>query len=90
MHRVFFYLIFFVDCLFCVLLWVVSTCVLICLVLLMNGFPSLIFDFYLQGFSSLEHFCVKEVSCGERESHKIESQKAFVLEFLSFHVVKKD
>jgi hypothetical protein len=35
--------------------------------------------------------CAKEVTCGgERESHKIESKKAFVLEFLSFHLVKKD
>jgi hypothetical protein len=30
------------------------------------------------------------VTHGERESHKIESKKAFVLEFLSFHLVKKD
>ncbi len=33
----------FVDCLLLFFLWVVSTCVLICLVLLMDGFPSLIF-----------------------------------------------
>jgi len=35
----------FVDCLFLFLFffWVVFTCVLICLVLLMNGLPSLIF-----------------------------------------------
>ncbi len=32
-----------------VFLWVVSTCVLICHVLLLDGFPS--FDFYLQGIS---------------------------------------
>ncbi len=32
----------FVDCLLLFFLWVVSTCVLICLVLLMDGFPSLI------------------------------------------------
>ncbi len=47
-------------------------------------------DFDLQGFSSFEHFCANEVTHGERESHKIESKKAFVLEFLSFHLVKKD
>jgi hypothetical protein len=33
----------FVDYLLLFFLWVVSTCVLFCLVLLMNGFPSLIF-----------------------------------------------
>jgi hypothetical protein len=33
----------FVDCLLLFFLWVVSTCVLICLVLLMDGFLSLIF-----------------------------------------------
>ncbi len=42
----FFFEIFFlgpIDCLLLFFLWVVSTCVLICLVLLMDGFPSLIF-----------------------------------------------
>jgi hypothetical protein len=34
---------FFVDCLLLFYLWVMSTCVLICLVLLMDGFPSLNF-----------------------------------------------
>ncbi len=33
----------FVDCLLLFFLWVVTSCVLICLVLLMDGFPSLIF-----------------------------------------------
>ncbi len=33
----------FVDCLFLFFLWVVFTCVLICLVLLLDGFLSLIF-----------------------------------------------
>ncbi len=33
----------FVDCLLLFFLWIVSTCVFICLVLLMDGFPSLIF-----------------------------------------------
>jgi hypothetical protein len=32
----------FVDCLLLFFLWIVSTCVLICLVLLLDGFPSLI------------------------------------------------
>jgi hypothetical protein len=41
----------FVDCWLLFFLWVVSTCVLICLVLMMDGFLlSLIF--LLQGFSS--------------------------------------
>jgi len=48
-------------------------------------------DFHFQGvFSSFGHFCAKEVTCWERESDKIESKKAFVLEFLSFHLVKKN
>jgi len=38
----------FVDCLLLFFLWLVSTCVLKCLLLLMDGFPS--FDFYLQHF----------------------------------------
>jgi hypothetical protein len=43
-NNVFFCLyLIFVDCLLLFFLWVVSTCVLICLVLLMDGFPSLIF-----------------------------------------------
>ncbi len=39
----FFFTWFFVDCLLLFLLWVVSTCVLFCLVYLMDEFPSLIF-----------------------------------------------
>jgi hypothetical protein len=40
---------FFVNCLVLFFLWVMSTCVLFCLVLLMDGFPSLIFiyNFFL-------------------------------------------
>jgi hypothetical protein len=40
-----------VSFLFC--LWVASTCVLICLVLLMDGFTSFLF-FLFQGFSSFD------------------------------------
>jgi hypothetical protein len=40
------FLIFFVDCLLLFSLWVVSTCILICLVLLLDGFSSLIFIIY--------------------------------------------
>jgi hypothetical protein len=43
------YFYFFVDCLLLFFLWVVSTCVLFCLVLLINRFSSLIF-IYLIGF----------------------------------------
>jgi hypothetical protein len=42
MQEFLFYFIF-VDCLLLFFLWVVSTCVLFCLVLLMDGFSSLIF-----------------------------------------------
>jgi hypothetical protein len=46
--------------LFLFLLSVVSTCVLFCLVLLMDGVP--IPDFYLQGFSSLGSKTLARVS----------------------------
>ncbi len=49
-----------IDCLFLFLLSVVSTCVLFCLVLLMDGVP--IPDFYLQGFSSLGSKTLARVS----------------------------
>lgn len=51
---------FKVDCLFLFLLSVVSTCVLFCLVLLMDGVP--IPDFYLRGFSSLGSKTLARVS----------------------------
>jgi hypothetical protein len=44
LHRVFF-LLFFIDCLLLFSLWVVSTCAFICLVLLVDGFSSLIFKY---------------------------------------------
>jgi len=51
---------FKVDCLFLFLLSVVSTCVLFCLVLLMDGVP--ISHFYLQGSSSLGSKTLARVS----------------------------
>jgi len=46
---------FFVDCCFLFFLWVVSTCVLICLVLLMDGFLSLIFIYRVFHFQEYYH-----------------------------------
>jgi len=40
----------FVDCLLLFFLWVVSTCLLICLVLLMDGFPSLVWFLFTGWF----------------------------------------
>jgi len=42
LHKVFTLYMIFVDCLLLFFLWVVSTCVLICLVLLMDRFPCFI------------------------------------------------
>jgi len=49
---------FFVDCLLLFFLWVVSTYVLICLVLLLHGFPSLVFIYRVFFFFSLQLFLV--------------------------------
>jgi hypothetical protein len=55
LHKVFvwFFYLIFVYCLLLFFLWVVSTCVLICLVVLVDGFPSLIFIYKV--FFSLVH-----------------------------------
>jgi hypothetical protein len=50
----------FVDCLLLFFLWVVSTCVLICLVLLMDGFPSFFFIYwvFLERYQMMARFSV--------------------------------
>jgi hypothetical protein len=50
----------FVDCLLLFFLWVVSTCVLICLVLLMDGFPCLIniYWVFLERYQMMARFSV--------------------------------
>jgi len=54
---------FFVNCLLSFFLWVVSTCAFICHVLLMHGFPSLIF---LYGVFLLLQFVQGDGSCNRQ------------------------